>query len=466
MKLPNKTIKAASYVSGIFVIASSGLLVILLALSIAGLIHPRGTEITLYTEDISKIYDGTPLGCSVPELYHSSLLEDHRLVIREYPNMTFVGEMRNAPVYRILDDTGADVTAQYDITEKFGTLSIHPRPITLSTLSKTQRYTGQSLSADEPILSFGSLASGQELVFGDSNTLIFPGTVQNKYNYRIEDEDGIDRSNQYEITENFGDLSVLPITLYLSTESAKKTYDGNPLYADGWKLESGSLMDGHSLSAKTVSVIQDVGSCDNELCATVTDANGANVSHLYEFKVFAGRLEILPIHLIITTGSAVKIYDGEPLSCNDWALTSGDLDPGHTIVPSVPFIYNGVGEAENAIRFQIFDSDGNDHTSRYNISYIYGTLNIQPRPLTIRTGSAEKVHDGDVLTCNDFTILNGSLCPKDRIYLDCVSFWGVGYSDNLVLSCVIMREENGIQTDVTNCYRIAFQYGVLRITPN
>lgn len=465
MKLPRKAITAASYISGILALASALLLSIFLLLSLTGLIHPRTTRITLTTPSASKIYDGAPLtGSALLRISDGALHPGHRLDVRSYPQITLVGQEVNAPGYVILDETDADVTKQYDILENFGTLTVQPRPITLRTSSKSQRYNGQPLYADTPTLRSGSLIEGHQLVFSDGNMLLLPGTAKNAQDFRILSQDGTDMTDQYAITDACGNLTVLPLRLTLRTDSAKKRYDGTPLRAEGWTLVTGTLLEGHSLSAKTLSSLQEVGQCKNELTAAVTDANGTDVSHFYEFNVLSGQLVVDPIPLQITTGSAKKLYDGTPLSCDDWKLTAGKLEAGATIVPAAPYVHDQVGTAQNARAFRILDKDGRDTSSRYQIQYTYGTLDIQPRPLTIRTGSAEKVYDGTALICNTYQILSGSLCPNEKIYLDCTAFLDVGYSDNFVQSCVILREEHGMQTDVSSCYRITFQYGRLKIT--
>lgn len=465
MKLPRNAVKATSYVSGILAVASALLLVILLMLSLTGLIHPRTVRITLTTEDVSKTYSGLPLIGDGLSISSGKLHPGHRMVVRNFPQLTLVGQIENAPDYLIVDETGADVTEQYDILEEFGTLTVQPKSIVLITLSKSQRYNGQPLTADTPFLS-GNLVDGHRIEFTGGNSVLFPGTAENSQSFRILSSEGDDVTDQYAVTERYGELKVLPLQLNLRTDSAQKVYDGRPLHAEGWALESGTLLDGHSLSAKTVTTVHQVGSYENELTAVVTDANGTDVSHLYEFNVTPGQLVIGAIPLYITTGSASKLYDGTPLSCNDGWVTAGTLEPGATIVPEVPYLHSDVGTAENATTFRVVDRDGNDISNRYQIEYNYGTLNLQSRPLTIRTGSAEKVYDGGALSCNTYEILSGSLLPTDTLYLDCVSYLDVGFSENYVLSCFVMREENGTQTDVSHGYRITFQYGTLKITAN
>ena len=104
-------------------------------------------------------------------------------------------------------------------------------------------------------------------------------------------------------------------------------------------------------------------------------------------------------------------------------------------------------------------------TYYYSITCNYGRLRMQPRPITIRTGSAQKVYDGQPLNHNVFEIVAGSLADGDSIQLVCITLHSVGTSDNLVMECVIYHVlADGTKQDVTACYRISFDYGQLQIT--
>ncbi len=55
-----------------------------------------------------------------------------------------------------------------------------------------------------------------------------------------------------------------------------------------------------------------------------------DVSHNYSFALRdLGILRILPIEITVKTGSARKVYDGEPLVCGDWTLLEGEFYEGY-----------------------------------------------------------------------------------------------------------------------------------------
>lgn len=464
MKRANRAIKAASYVWGVFAIAAAMLLVVFLLLSAIGLLHPRKERITLHTDSISKVYDGAVLQGSMPVISHGSLHPEHTLQVRYVPQYSAVGTYTNAPEVLILDGSGADVTKQYDIICDFGDLTVQAREIVLFSSDKSKLYDGKSLESDAVQLKGGTLVEGHKLVEGESTVLNLPGEETNKSAYRIVSENGTDVTNQYAVTEKFGKLEILPIQITVSTNSAKKIYDGKNLTAREWEHIGGKLLEGHAVDMTVTASLADVGNIPNTGAARILDRDGKDVSDLYSIDYRFGILEVEGIPLYITTKSAQKTYDGKPLTCEEWELTKGNLEEGAVIEPWGYAVHQGIGSVENRISFRVIDKNGSDITNRYAFVCNYGTLNIQPRTITIRTGSASKVYDGQPLSCNTFEIIRGSLLEGEEITITCASIVEVGYSENFVLECIIYRKgTDGSVQDVSACYRITFDYGVLKV---
>ena len=465
MKNSEKSLNTVSWVAGITAIAAAMLLVVLLLLSLAGRIHPRKQALHLYTPDIAQVYDETVLTVSPPEIRGGGLHEGHVLSVLAQPEYSRVGEYPNAPEYVILDETGADVTDQYAIIEEFGTIRITPCKITLSSPASFKVYDGEPLTPSPVKLTAGRLVAGHTLEAGGGNELVMPGAETAAPQYRILDAGGSDVTDQYEINENFGTLTVHPIPLTLTTESQRKQYDGKPLSADGWKHADGQLLEGHRLEMTVTATLTQVGAVENQGTARVVDAQGKDVTELYELVYQFGTLEVTGIPLYITTGSAKKEYDGKPLQSQEWTLTGGTLAAGETLHVRSAAVCEGVGTVENRMEFAVTAADGTDVTDIYQIHLTCGTLTIQPRAITIRTGSAQKVYDGSSLSCESFTVTSGSLCPGDTLSISYTSITEVGYSENFVIQCAIYREEDGqSRREVTECYRISYDFGVLKIT--
>lgn len=460
-----REIKIAGTMAGAFVIGAALVLVIFLIMTGAQLIHPRQSQLILTTADQIQTYDGTPKTGDAPQISFGQLHDGHRLEVLRIPEYTQVGEYPNAPEYRIVDENGVDITAEYEIRENFGKLQIDPKKITISTPKKSKVYDGTPLNPDPIQLTGGTLVHGHQLSVEGSNSLTLPGTEPIRPIYRILTEDGTDVTAQYAVTEDVGTLTVMPMDITISTDSKSKIYDGKSLSASGWDHISGKLMKGHSLQMEVTAVLQDVGTIDNTGVARIVDGDDKDVTALYNIQYQFGTLKIQPIALYVTTDSAQKVYDGKGISASGWKLTRGNLEEGCSIqVKSLPK-RTEVGSEENAIQFLVLNDKGEDVSHRYVFVGDYGTLTVQPRPITLRTDSAQKVYDGKPLNCNTFQIPSGSLLEGDWIEIVGVSITEVGLSENYVLDCTVYRKDaQGNITDVSACYRISFDYGILKIT--
>ncbi len=97
--------------------------------------------------------------------------------------------------------------------------------------------------------------------------------------------------------------------------------------------------------------------------------------------------------------SASKYYDGQPLTRSSDILVDG-LPSIFTVKASAGGSRTDAGESDNPVdNYAIYNKAGQDVTRHFTkINTVSGTLLVVPAPLTIHTGTAEKVYDGTVLT--------------------------------------------------------------------
>ena len=93
---------------------------------------------------------------------------------------------------------------------------------------------------------------------------------------------------------------------------------------------------------------------------------------VYFIMIAVGLIQVSKNHIVITTSSADKMYDGEALSADGWELVAGELLAGHTIEGEVTGTQTEVGESENFVVITIYDSEGADVTGTYEIEYQLG----------------------------------------------------------------------------------------------
>ena len=100
--------------------------------------------------------------------------------------------------------------------------------------------------------------------------------------------------------------------------------------------------------------------------------------------------------------SASKFYDGTPLTRQGDILVYG-LPEQFRIDAAAGGSQTDAGTSVNAIeKYAIYNGLGEDVTSHFtNVEKVWGTLTVDPAPLTIWTGSASKYYDGKPLTNPD-----------------------------------------------------------------
>ena len=66
--------------------------------------------------------------------------------------------------------------------------------------------------------------------------------------------------------------------------------------------------------------------------------------------------------LVFESESAEKVYDGTPLTCVKWKLTSGELKKGYEIKATVTGTQTDAGTGENSFSAPLTDKNGKDKT--------------------------------------------------------------------------------------------------------
>ena len=86
---------------------------------------------------------------------------------------------------RVLDSDGHDVTDQFRIVTKSGTLTIAKRNVTLTSPTAEQIYNGLTLTAPQIEISGDGFAEGEGVSFTVTGSRLLTGTSENTFTYRI-----------------------------------------------------------------------------------------------------------------------------------------------------------------------------------------------------------------------------------------------------------------------------------------
>ncbi|MDE7296527.1 MAG: hypothetical protein K2N84_04600, partial [Clostridia bacterium] len=166
--------------------------------------------------------------------------------------------------------------------------------------------------------------------------------------------------------------------------------------------------------------------------------------------------------LEITVQSATKIYDGTPLTADDYTI-EGDLADGHKEVVVFTDSQTDVGEGESGAEVRILDEDGYDVTSMYAIKVNKGVLRVTRQPLSVAINDTEVVYSGNRIVFDDYLLQRGTLAQGHKIGAESAA--GViepGRVDNATLNPAVY---DAFGNDVTQNYDIAFAMGVVQVIP-
>ena len=202
----------------------------------------------------------------------------------------------------------------------------------------------------------------------------------------LYDPDGKDVTADFEITFKKGKLHVYVKEIKISTPSASKIYDGTPLVTPpgDWNME-GDLIYGHSVGAMTLAQgTRNVGDYVNGFEFVIVDEDGKDVTYMYKIVRDCGTLSIEAREILVIAHSASKAYDGTPLTCPEYDITTEleggvALGEGDKITVRVSGSQTDVGRSENAIaEAVVVNAEGEDVTANYIIRYENGELQVTP----------------------------------------------------------------------------------------
>ncbi|HBN12705.1 MAG TPA: hypothetical protein DD415_03725, partial [Clostridiales bacterium] len=354
-------------------------------------ITKKAASITTMTH--TKVYDGAPLkGLDFGDTEFVGFINGQTFKPTNDPQLTNAGSVSNGITYDVYDGD-FKTTENYDITYNYGKLEVTARPLTITTgTSLNKEYDGDPLIYTDGA-SGDNLVGGHTLAADESRrkefaivTQVLEEAKDNIVYYIVKDGD-TDVTGNYAIEYEWGKINRTPRKIIITTGSAEKEYDGKPFDEDEVAVASGDrLVDGHKVIVvpeTPVSNITDVGSTKNVLVCTVVRADGTDVSHNYEITGYTyGALKITPRPITITTATAEKVYDGEPLSKPQ--AEADDLVEGHTLKADTDEVsITDVDDVENKYLFKVYDGE-RDVTGNYEIKYNYGRLKITLRKINVQ----------------------------------------------------------------------------------
>jgi MBG domain (YGX type)/Domain of unknown function (DUF4347)/Putative Ig domain len=283
----------------------------------------------------------------------------------------------------------------YTITYVNGSLTVNPAQLTITASSQTKTY-GSALSFAGTEFTTSGLQNGDTI---GSVTLSSAGTAATVGvgSYAITASGatgGTFNANNYTIAYNSGTLKVNPAPLTITADGETNTY-GDTLTFVGTEFTDSGLQNGDTVGSVTLSspgaaTTAGVGSyAITASAATGGTFNPANYIITYD----PGTLTVNPALLTITADNETKIY-GNALSFAGTEFITSGLQNGDTI-GSVSLSSAGAAATAGVGSYGIAISGatgGTFNASNYTISYVNGTLTVNPTALTITANNQAKTY--------------------------------------------------------------------------
>ncbi len=286
---------------------------------------------------------------------------------------------------KVSDAAGNDVTSEFAVEIKDGSLVIGPAEATIRPKDASKPYDGTPLVASEfEAAGFVGGDGVAGVTYGGSQT----DAGESGSTIAAYEAAGSTKLANYKITLGGGRLEVTAnaekVVVTIRGNSATFPYDGEAKTAEGYevaKISSALYKEGDFAfvgdAAHKVATGTDAGGYDMGLLPGDFENTSANFSNVV-FAIEDGQLTILPATLTVTTHGASKPYDGTALTA------SGEIS-GFVNGETASFATTGsqtlVGTSANSYAITW---DGTAKESNYNVvEGAIGTLEVTPSRVTI-----------------------------------------------------------------------------------
>lgn len=293
------------------------------------------------------------------------------------------------------------------------------------------------------------------------------------------------KAGEYEartVTKKIAGYSYSPsVKFEIKKIDAEFTITGDSMtYGDAPAFSVPQLVAGHKVAADELefnyaqTCVPSTEVNVKESSVKVVDESGDDFTDCYNFTSFSGKT--LNVNKRVITISPEKYeftYDGKAHGSTNAVteetlagLAKGDKLTVTTAVYNYSSLLSGgaVNVGEYSVMLEsvsLLDGNGKDISGWYIATYNDSTLRINRRPVTVTTGDAEKVYDGEPAKNTKFTADNLADGHAASIYAaTAAGFTDVGTYENI---CEITVTD-GVR-DVTDNYEITYNPGTLKITP-
>lgn len=361
------------------------------------IVTPR--TVTITSGSATKMYDGTPLTKHEVTYGGDNFVAGEGVDITYTGSQTTVGSSKNTFTFELKDGTAEE---NYDITTDYGKLEVTDSDkLTVSATGYSGKYDGQTHNGNVTATEGATLSYSTDN--GETWTATEP-TIKNVGEIKVIVKASM--ANYSDATAEYT-LKVTPRPVTLTSETASKPYDGDPLTRPVVTIEGDGFVDGEATAIATGSVTNVSDSpVTNTIVYTTTDKF---VAGNYNITKSEGTLTITPLAVTVTAKDYTK-YVGEKDPAFE-ATVTGTIN-NDTVSYTI-----SREKGETAGTYSITPA-GAEAQGNYTVTYNAGTLTIKERPyippvnppitdkITVEiTGNSDSVvYDGTEHSVKDYTV--------------------------------------------------------------
>ena len=341
-----------------------------------------------------------------------------------------------------------------------GTLVISPRTLTITSGSDKKEYNGTPLTSSEIKVTGDGFVDGEGASYTFTGSQLDVGSSDNFFDYELNANT---KAKNYEITKEYGDLTVTAVSTQIVITANSKTdvYSGQAVTDSGYTY-IGKLAEGDKLEVEVVGSQTDKGSSDNVVKSYKVTRDGVDVTNNYTFGASQkGTLTVTPRPVTLTSGGGEKEYDGTPLTNSTVTVGGSGFVAGEGATYNVTGSQTDKGSSKNWFTYTLTEGT---KAENYTITQEYGELVVTKNTsvINITAKSANKTYDGQALTETRYDFTQNILAEGDVLTAVVEgSQTDAGSSANVVKSYKVMRGD----VDVTDFYTFGeIENGTLTVT--
>ncbi len=449
-------------------------------------VSPRDVTVITASNTAGLIYNGEFQSDTGWVVKDGSLpiIDGHTATVVPGTSIKDVAEpVKNIFTLTITDEDENNLDENYNFIYELGDIKINPRPVKVTTASFKNIYDGEYHSINTWKYTEGT---SYTILDGETYTTSAPIAIRDvmdgeKSNiFVISVFRGTeDISHNYNFIYTYGKIAITKRPITIKTESGSWMYDGYTHSVLDWSDISSSpygIIPGEVGTVAAYATITDFveGGIKNDITLQIL-RNNADISENYDITYETGNLTITKRPVSILTNNGSWTYDASAKSNTGWTyknspnqfVASDSITPVNiTYVTNVFDTPNGVCENKFGVEvYGIRNGKNTKITDNYEITYAYGNLKINPRPVSIVTGTTSIIYDGTFRDYQNFIYSSGSqkfVAGQKFKYLDTAKIKNIGSTTNTYT--LEVWSSDGL-TDYTSNYTITYaSYGTITIT--